>query len=72
MIPLHLFIYAFILSIYDSFTREIQKDKFTKYARCDIFVERLGSGKTMWDPFMRKIKRVFKDIIVISNTRVRW
>ena len=68
MIPLHLFVYAFILSIYDSFTVKSVVDKFNKYARCDIFVGKTGSGKTMCGiHLVRKIKRVFKDIIVISN-----
>lgn len=68
MIPLHLFVYAFILSIYDSFTVKSVVDKFNKYARCDIFVGKTGSGKTMCGIYLvRKIKRAFKDIIVISN-----
>ncbi len=46
-------------------------DKFNKYARCDIFVGKTGQVRPcVRTHLVRKIKRVFKDIIVISEHRV--
>lgn len=67
-IPIHLFIIAFFLWLWDRFTMRKTVDRFNSYASVNIIAGKTGSGKTFSAiKEMLDFKRKFPDGVIVSN-----
>lgn len=67
-IPIHLFILAFFMWVYDRLTTKKAADRFNSYASVNIIAGKTGSGKTFSAiKEMLDFKRKFPDGLIFSN-----